>query len=98
VISGLANQAVLKQGQLAPAKVLKIETTGTTVNHNPVVRLRLEVRPPGQPPFEAETERLVSIIDIPQFQPGAMVHVKYDPATKAVAVLSAEDFEAASKK
>jgi hypothetical protein len=93
IASAMANSAVLAKGLPAEARILSIRETGTTINRNPVVRLTLEVRPPLEPVFQAETERLVSLLEIPQFQPGTVVHVKYDPATHAVALLSAEEFE-----
>lgn len=94
IVSGLANHAILSRGQPAEARILEIVDTGTTINQNPVVRFRLEVQPPGRPPFEAEAERLISRLQIPLVQPGSIVHVKYDPASYAVA-LADEDAPAA---
>jgi hypothetical protein len=51
-----------------------------------VVRFILQVTPQGRPQFQAEAERLVSRLEIPQFQPGRVVQVKFDPDSKAVAV------------
>ena len=93
VVSGVAHQKIVANGQRAQAKVLKLWETGTTINRAPVVRMLLEVQPPGQRAFQAEAERLVQLIELPQIQPGSVVHVKYDPATQAVALLSAEDVE-----
>jgi hypothetical protein len=93
VAGGIAHRQLLAKGQLATAKVLRLSETGTTVNRQPLVRLRLEVQPPSGLTFEAETERLMSLVEIPQFTPGSLVHVKFDPETRAVAILSAEDFE-----
>jgi hypothetical protein len=87
IVSGLHSHAILDQGLPAEAIILKITDTGTTINNNPVVRLLLEVHPPNQPVFQAETERLISRLEIPQVQPGASVSVKYDPASQAVALV-----------
>lgn len=86
IVSGLQNRAVLNQGLPAEAIILKVTDTGTTINNNPVVRLLLEVHPPNQPIFQAEAERLISRLQIPQVQPGAIVQVKYDPASQSVAL------------
>ncbi len=66
-------------GVAAQALVLEIWDTGVTVNNDPVVGFRLEVYPPDRPPYEAVTKALISRLDIPQIQPGAMLPVKFDP-------------------
>ena len=66
---------------------MKIWDTGATVNRDPVVRMLLEVQPATGSPFQAETEMLVSRLEIPQIQPGMVVSVKYDSKTKAVALV-----------
>ena len=66
-------------GRSAQAKVLKIWDTGITVNNDPVVGFLLEVRPDDRPPYQAETKALISRLDIPQIQPGAVLPVKFDP-------------------
>ena len=91
IVSAIHNRAVLANGLPAQATILKVSDTGTTINNDPVVRLLLEVQPPDQPTFQAETERLISRLQIPQVQPGAVVQVKYDPASRAVALLDEAD-------
>ena len=91
VASSRANRALLANGQPAQATVLNIRDTGTTINNNPVVRLVLEVQPPGGAPFQAETERLIPRLQVPQVQPGAVVAVRYDPHTKDVALDNTAD-------
>ena len=66
-------------GLPATATVLQIWETGTRVNHNPVVGFLLEVHAEGLEPYRAETKALISILLIPQIQPGAVLKVKYDP-------------------
>ena len=91
IASTLTNQSIATKGIPAEGKILKISDTGTTINNNPVVRLLLEVYPSGQPPFQAETERLIPRLQIPQIQPGAVVKLKYDPNTKGVALVDEDD-------
>jgi len=67
-------------GESAQAKVLRIWDTGMTVNNDPVVGFLLEVYPDAQPAYQAETKGIISRLDIPQIQPGAMLPVKFDPA------------------
>lgn len=39
----------------------------------------MEVRPANRPAFQAEAKMFISMLQVPQFQPGAVVQVKYDP-------------------
>jgi hypothetical protein len=66
-------------GLPATATVIKIWETGVRVNNNPVVGFLLEVHAEGLEPYEAETKALISILMIPQIQPGAVLKIKYDP-------------------
>lgn len=70
---------IRRLGVSAKATVLKIWDTGITVNNNPVVGFLLEVVPEEGPPYQAETKAIISRLDIPQIQPGAVLPVKYDP-------------------
>ncbi len=72
-------EAIRKEGVPAHARILRLWDTGMSVNGNPVVGLRLQVRPDDEPPFEAETRALIGRLDIPQVQPGLVVPVKFDP-------------------
>jgi hypothetical protein len=91
IVSGIHNLTILKQGLPAQAVILKITDTGTTINKDPLVRLLLEVQPPGEPAFKAETERLIPRLQIPLIQPGTVVEVKYDPHNKTVALLDEDE-------
>jgi hypothetical protein len=64
-------------GRRAPAVVIEVKDTGTTINNQPRVRLQLRVQPEGEPPFEVERKLLVSRLAIPR--PGERVEVAYDP-------------------
>jgi len=91
IVSAIHNNTVLADGLPAQATILEVSDTGTTINDDPVVRLLLQVRPPDRPTFQAETERLISRLQIPQVKPGAVVQVKYDPASHDVALLDEAD-------
>jgi hypothetical protein len=69
---------ILKTGVQAVAVVLEIIDTGNRFNKNPQVRLKIEVRPEHQPPFQAEVTTVVSVVELSKFQPGNIVAVKYD--------------------
>lgn len=70
---------IRKVGTPATARVLRIWDTGVTLNDDPVVGFRLEVRAEGLEPFEAETKALIGRLDVPRIQPGQEVPVRFDP-------------------
>lgn len=70
---------IRRVGQVADALILEIWDTGITVNNDPVVAFRLEVRPREGTPYEVETRGRVSRLHIPQVQPGTTVPVAIDP-------------------
>jgi hypothetical protein len=67
-------------GVPAQAEILSVRESGLTVNDNPVITLDVEVRPTDRPPYKATIKRLlVSRLEIPQFQPGSVIPVRFDP-------------------
>ncbi|MBU0493094.1 MAG: hypothetical protein KKA73_25610 [Chloroflexi bacterium] len=72
-------QALLVSGAPAEATILNLWDTGITINDNPRVGLLLELRPLDSAPFQVETTRTISRLQIPLYQPGTVLQVKYDP-------------------
>jgi hypothetical protein len=70
---------IRKIGKRADAQILEIWDTGMTLNNNPVVGFKLQVRPSGGENYEAQTKALISRLAIPQIQPGAVIPVSIDP-------------------
>lgn len=70
---------IRRVGQAAEALVLEIRDTGMSLNDNPIVAFRLEVRPVSGHPYEVETRGVVGRLDVPQVQPGAILPVAIDP-------------------
>lgn len=67
-------------GTPAQAEILSIGESGLTVNDDPVITLDVEVRPTDRPPYRATIKRLlVSRLEVPQFQPGRIIPVRFDP-------------------
>ena len=60
------------------ARVLGMQQTGALVNMNPQVQAMLEVQGP-QGPYQVQTMAVIPQMNIPQFQPGAMVNVRVNP-------------------
>ena len=61
------------------ARLVSVMQTGTYINKNPQVSAVLELQGP-EGPYEVETEVVISLIRIPQFQPGAKIEVRVNPA------------------
>lgn len=79
-VTGISQALELeKAGRPAEATILEISDTGMTLNDDPVVDFILEVRPEGKEAYQAKTRMPISRIKIPQFQPGAVLRVNYDP-------------------
>ena len=68
---------VAQNGLQAGAEVLAVADTGTTINMNPVVELKLKVTPTAGPKFEATTRTMVSRIAVPR--EGDKINIKYNP-------------------
>jgi hypothetical protein len=67
----------LEQGVSGTGKIIKIEETGVYVNRHPQVKLTLEIHADDKRPvYQASTRLVLSITEIPRFQPGARVPVK----------------------
>lgn len=87
IVNAISNRRTISTGQDAEAKILAIRDTGTRINDNPVLNFSLEVRPPGQPNFIAETSQKISFLYLSNFQPGKILKVKYVPGTDRVAII-----------
>ncbi|MGH2581552.1 MAG: hypothetical protein ACRDFQ_01490 [Anaerolineales bacterium] len=87
LLGGLRGQKVLKSGRAATARIVSANNTGTYVNNQPLVRFVLEVQREDGSPFQAETEKIVGLMQLTQFQPGAVINVRYDPDTLETAIV-----------
>ncbi|MBI5815610.1 MAG: hypothetical protein HZB29_08375 [Nitrospinae bacterium] len=74
---GLApNEDLLKNGNPGEATILQVAETGTYINRNPQIEMLLDVRPQSGSPYQMTLRKVVGIVNIPQFQPGAVYPVK----------------------
>jgi len=72
------NDSIIGKDEVAAsARILEINDTGNRNNSNPVVQLKLEVQQENALPYKAEVTSVVSVVDLPAFQPGAVIRVKY---------------------
>lgn len=77
-------QRLLQVGIPASARILGTRMGGMTMTVNAHRHLQLviqlQVHPTGRPPYQTQLTTLVSELQVPQLQPGAMVQVRIDPA------------------
>jgi hypothetical protein len=67
-------------GVLARAEILEIWDTRWTINDDPVIGMLVRVAAVDRLPFEARIEKTtISRLAVPQFHPGNVVLVRYDP-------------------
>jgi len=72
------NDSIIRKDEVAAsARILEIYDTGNRNNSNPVVELKLEVQPENALPYKAEVMSVVSVVDLPAFQPDAVIRVKF---------------------
>lgn len=81
-------QRIAQTGVPGQGRILNVQQTGTYINNNPVADILLEVHPSnGQPPYQTSVRRIVSMFQISQFQQGAVLPIKIDPADPSKVVL-----------
>ncbi len=73
------NADLLKNGNEAPATILKVWQTGLKVNINVQIGLRLQVQAPDGDTYEAEIKAVVPKAMVGRYQEGGAVQVNVDP-------------------
>jgi len=73
-------EALMASGTQGEASILSLEDTGMYINNNPRVRILLEVRIPGYPPYRVEKTVTIPLIRLSQVQVGSVVAVMADPS------------------
>lgn len=86
LMASILNRRILRNGELAPARILALQQTGTYVNNNPEVRFHLEVHPMSGSPFQAEADKIVSLVDLGRFREEATIAVRFDPISFETAI------------
>ncbi|MBN2588207.1 MAG: DUF3592 domain-containing protein [Candidatus Fermentibacteraceae bacterium] len=63
----------------APARIIEVSETGTTVNNQPRIRLRLRVQSPVHPVCEVIHKQVVPLTALALYSAGATIMVKVNP-------------------
>jgi hypothetical protein len=69
----------IRNGVTAPAKILKVWDTGTSINDDPQIGMLLEITPSLGASFQAEAKTIVSRLNAAFVQPGITAKVIFDP-------------------
>ena len=81
------NEHAKLHGTDAAAVIVGISQPGVEFNDQPECEIQLQVTAADGSSFASTTRQIVSLVQIPQFQPGAEVTVRYDPADPAYSVI-----------
>jgi len=85
---GSAEEEIRLHGADGTARIISLVDTGSRYNYNPEVIVKMEVRPEKGTPFQAEVRTVIPMVDLPGYQPGTLLRVKYDPGdTSRVVIL-----------
>ncbi|HTY13174.1 MAG TPA: DUF3592 domain-containing protein [Candidatus Omnitrophota bacterium] len=77
---GVEAMRLARDGEDGTATILQINETGWTINNMYyLVKFQLEVHPKQGPAYRTEIKSMISRLTMAQFQPGAVVPVRYDP-------------------
>jgi hypothetical protein len=84
IVGGLMAQSakldrIVKYGEPAQGLILDMQHTGVRVNSQPMIKIRLQVTPQYDPPYEAETSRIIPFGMMGRLAIGMTIPVKYDP-------------------
>lgn len=84
-------QRLLRDGVQASAQVLGVQMGGMTMivhgHRHLQLQLSVKVHAPGRPPYVASMQPMISELQIPQVQPGAMLTVRVDRQNPMVLAL-----------
>lgn len=73
------DKVMQEQGIKGEATILNVWDTGVRFGNAYQMGMQVEVRVPGREPYQTQTRASVPIVNIPQFQPGAVIPVKVHP-------------------
>ena len=85
-----------KTGLPGTARILEVRDTGVTINNNPQVKLKLEVKTSFGQKYTTECRVLVSRINPNAYSPGMEVPVKIDPKNEMNVVIDFSGSQAAT--
>ena len=76
-----------REGAAATARVLRVKDTGNRFNDNPQVSLLLEVQPEQGEPWNVQVREVISVVELPRYQEGAVLDVRVHPDDRSIVVI-----------
>jgi len=71
--------ATIENGVPATGTIIRIGDSGTQLENKLRIKFLLEVKPKHGQSFQMEYEKYISFLQIPQFQAGKELDIKYNP-------------------
>ena len=88
-LRGRKSKKLLKTGRRADGKIIEMWDTCVTINNQPQIGLKIEVKPQTGAPFISECILIISRLQTSYYQVGVNCIVRYDPEnTETVAIES----------
>jgi len=69
-----------KVGIDGTAQILSLGETGVRINNQPQIAIQMRVFAGNIPPYDVVIKKVVSVVELPQLQPGVSVSVRVDPS------------------
>jgi Protein of unknown function (DUF3592) len=81
-------QHLMANGRVGQATITHVTDTGVRLGDNPQVQIDLMVSLDGAPAYPASVTQVISRLAVANFQPGASVPVRVDPADPAELIIA----------
>jgi Protein of unknown function (DUF3592) len=81
-------QHLMTNGRVGQATITHVIDTGVRMHDNPQVQIDLMVALDGAPVYAASVTQVISRLAVANFQPGATVPVRVDPADPAELIIA----------
>lgn len=91
VMRSRVHRRIEAEGVLGDATLVKTWETGTTINEQPVVGMRVEIQPPHHGAFQTEITKLIPRTELYNLRPGTTLRVKYLRDTQEAMLVAFQD-------
>jgi len=82
ILPTIKGDAALNSGVSAPAKIISVKSTGNTFNHNPEVKMTINIQLNGGASYMVEKTLVLNPVDILKYTAGTTVTTLLDPNDK----------------
>ncbi|OGC21743.1 hypothetical protein A3J90_00470 [candidate division WOR-1 bacterium RIFOXYC2_FULL_37_10] len=93
-----SDQELREKGVDGQARILEVIQTGTQINNQPMMKLKLEVSTSNQPPYIVEDKFMVPLMGLSLIRLGAVIPVKVDPKNPKRVAINAWNINPSEKR